>query len=91
MAKILAYTSPATGHAYPAAAVLDQLRARGHQVVLRTLSSQVPVLRDHGFDAEPIDPAIEAIPLQDWRARTQQGALKSSVATFVARAGIVLT
>ena len=88
MAKILAYTSPATGHAYPAAAVLDQLRTRGHQVILRTLSSQVPVLRDHGFDAEPINPAIEAMALQDWRARTQQGALKSSVATFVARAGI---
>lgn len=88
MAKILAYTSPATGHAYPAAAVLDQLRTRGHQVVLRTLSSQVPVLRDHGFDAEPIDPAIEAVTLQDWRARTQQGALKSSVATFVERSSI---
>jgi MGT family glycosyltransferase len=88
MAKILAYTSPATGHVFPAAAVLDQLRSRGHQVILRTLSSQVQVLRDHGFEAEPINPAIEAIPLQDWRARTQQGALKSSVSTFVERSGI---
>lgn len=88
MAKILAYTSPATGHALPAAAVLEQLRTRGHHVILRTLSSQVAVLRDHGIDAEPIDPEIEAIPLQDWRARTQQGALKSSVATFVQRSAI---
>ena len=41
MARILAYTSPALGHLFPAMPILEELRGRGHEVALRTLASQV--------------------------------------------------
>lgn len=88
MSRILIYTSPAAGHAFPAVAILEQLQARGHHVVIRTLAGLLPALRANGVDAEPIDEGVEAIAMQDWRARTQPGALKLSVRTFVARAAI---
>lgn len=87
MARILAYTSPARGHLYPLTPILDELCRRGHEVVLRTLASQVPTMRARGFDARPVDARIEAIGHDDWRARSQPQALRSSVSTFCARAG----
>ncbi|QZY30281.1 glycosyltransferase [Nocardioides coralli] len=86
MSTVLAYTSPAIGHLFPMTPLLLELRSRGHEVHLRTLSSRVATMRSLGLHAEPIDPAIEAVPMDDWRARGAVGALKSSVATFVARA-----
>ena len=82
----MAYTSPARGHLYPLVPLLDELALRGHRISVRTLSSQVELLRDRGFEADPISPEIEAIHHDDWKARTAQGALKRSVATFAARA-----
>ena len=86
MARILAYTSPARGHLFPIVPVLEKLRARGHEVALRTLASQVDAMRALGFDAAPIDPAIEAIEHDDYRARTPLGAQKRSMRTFGERA-----
>jgi MGT family glycosyltransferase len=88
MATVLAYTSPATGHAFPAAAILEQLAKRGHRVVIVTLGRVVPHLRDAGLHAESIDSDIEAITLDDWRARTQPGGLHAATRTFVARAAL---
>jgi UDP:flavonoid glycosyltransferase YjiC (YdhE family) len=68
MARILAYTSPGRSHLYPLTPILDELRRRGHQIVLRTLASHVELMRTRGFDAEPISAAIEQIELDDWRA-----------------------
>ena len=48
MAHVLAYTSPARGHLYPLAPVLDDLQRRGHQISVRTLASQVPLMRTAG-------------------------------------------
>jgi UDP:flavonoid glycosyltransferase YjiC (YdhE family) len=45
MGMILAYTSPARGHLYPLVPVLDELRSRGHDVALCTLSSEVELMR----------------------------------------------
>ena len=59
MARVLAYTTPARGHLFPVTPILDELRGRGHEVALRTLASQVELMRARGFDAAPIDPAIE--------------------------------
>ena len=87
MARVLVYTSPARGHLYPITPTLDELRRRGHHIALRTLSSQVETMRDRGFDAAPIAPAIEAIEHDDFRARTPQGALKRAVVLFAKRAG----
>jgi MGT family glycosyltransferase len=85
MARVLAYTSPARGHLYPLTPLLAELRDRGHQVALRTLGSQVPIMRELGFDAAPIDQHIEAIEHDDWQTSSQRAALGRSVATFLAR------
>ncbi len=86
MSRILAYTSPARGHLFPLTPVLDELHRRGHEVVLRTLSSEVEMIRSRGIDASPIAPAIEAIEHDDWRARNPYGAVKRSVRTLCSRA-----
>jgi MGT family glycosyltransferase len=86
--RILAYTSPARGHLYPLTPILDELRARGHQISLRTLASEVELMRSRGFDTEPIDHRIEQRGHDDWRARTPQGALKRAVRGFADRARI---
>jgi len=86
MARVLAYTTPARGHLFPVVPVLLELHARGHEVVLRTLASQVPAMRALGFDAAPIDPAVEAIPHDDYGARTLLGAQGRALRTSGRRA-----
>lgn len=83
---VLAYTSPAIGHLFPLVPLLLELRDRGHDVHVRTLSAQVPLLRSLGLHAEALDPRVEAAPVQDWRARGTVGALRAAVDTFTRRA-----
>ena len=86
MARILAYTSPGRSHLFPLTPILDELHRRGHEVLLRTLASQVPLMRSRGFDTEPIDPAIESIEHEDWRTRNPLQSLRLNVKVFGARA-----
>lgn len=86
MSRYLIYTSPARGHLYPIVPTLRELQRRGHEVVVRTLSSEVRLLRDLGFEAEAIDPAIERREIEDWRARTPIGALRTALQGFFQRA-----
>jgi MGT family glycosyltransferase len=86
MARYLVYTSPAHGHLYPIVPTLDELRRRGHEVVVRTLASEVELLRDLGFEVGAIDPVIERREIDDWRARTPIGALQASLQGFFDRA-----
>lgn len=86
MARYLAYTSPARGHLYPIVATLLELRERGHDVHVRTLASEVPVLKQFGLHAAEIAPAIEDAPLDDWEGMTPQEALSRALATFAERA-----
>jgi MGT family glycosyltransferase len=86
MTRFLAYTSPARGHLYPLVPTLLELKGRGHDVAVRTLASEVEGMRELGFDAAPIDPAVEARQIDDWRAKTPIGALKLSLAGFFDRA-----
>jgi MGT family glycosyltransferase len=83
--KILAYTSPARGHLFPLVPILDELARRGHSIALRTLSSEVGLMTDRGFDAAPIAPEIEAIEHDDYLGRTPPAKLKRAMATFAAR------
>lgn len=85
MARILAYTSPARGHLYPLTPILDELRARGHSVSVRTLSSEVELMRSRGFECAALDPNVEG-DHDDYLARTPQGALKRALRTFAQRA-----
>lgn len=86
MATILAYTSPARGHLFPLTPILDELRSRGHRISVRTLDSGVELMRSRGFDAAPIDGAIEALEHDDWQARNPRQALAHAVRGFCARA-----
>jgi MGT family glycosyltransferase len=86
LSRVLAYTSPARGHLFPLTPIVDELRARGHHLALRTLASQVDLMRGRGFDAGPIDPAVEAIEHDDWRESKPQAALRRAVRVFCARA-----
>jgi MGT family glycosyltransferase len=85
-ATILAYTSPALGHLLPISALLSELSRRGHTVHVRTLSTGVETGRRLGFIADAIDPRIEEIQHDDWKATNPRAALKLSVAVFTRRA-----
>lgn len=88
MSRILAYTSPARGHLFPVSAILEELRARGHDVVLRTLATEVPRMRERGFDAAAIDPGIEAIEHTDWQTKGSVAGLQRAVGVFARRAAL---
>lgn len=86
MARYLVYTSPARGHLYPIVPTLEELRRRGHEVSVRTLASEVELLRGLGFEAAAMDPAIERREIDDWQARTPIGALREGLKSFFDRA-----
>ena len=86
MATILAYTSPAVGHLFPFSALLSELSGRGHKIHLRTLSTGVEMGRRLGFSTDTIDPRIEAIVHEDWKASNPRAALKRAVDVFCRRA-----
>lgn len=86
MARYLAYTSPARGHLYPIVPTLRELRRRGHEVIVRTLASEVEAMLSLGFEAAAMDPAIERREILDWRARTPIGALREGLKGFFDRA-----
>jgi MGT family glycosyltransferase len=75
LSRVLAYTAPARGDLFPLVPILAELRRRGHEVAVRTLAGAVGMLREQGFDAAPVDPAVEAVEMDDWRARTPPGAI----------------
>src|SRR3954447_13082981 len=86
VSRILAYTSPARGHLFPLVPILDELHARGHEIHLRTLSSEVAMTRARGFHSGPIDAAIEAVEHRDFEGKNPREGLKISVRTFIERA-----
>lgn len=86
MSRYLAYTSPSRGHLYPLTPVLDELKSRGHTVVVRTLPSEVEMLRERGLDARGIDPWLASSELGDYKAKTPIGAERNSVRAFAERA-----
>ncbi len=86
MARFLVYTAPARGHLYPVVPTSEVLRDRGHRVAVRTLAAEVENLSGLGLSAAPVDPAIEAIELDDWRARTPSGAARRMMERFAERA-----
>jgi MGT family glycosyltransferase len=86
MARILLYTSPASGHTFPPVPTALELIARGHQVVVRSGVAAVASLRDAGLEAAPVDPRIEAIEVDDWRASNPLSATRRLFAAFSRRA-----
>lgn len=86
MARILAYTSPALGHALPISALLAELASRGHAIHLRTLSAGVETGRRLGFTTDTIDPRIAALEHDDWKGSNPSDGLKRAFAVFAKRA-----
>jgi len=65
---------------------LLELRRRGAEVHVRTLASGVEAVREAGLECEPIDPAIEAIAMDDHRTRSQKAAGERAFAVWAERA-----
>jgi UDP:flavonoid glycosyltransferase YjiC (YdhE family) len=86
MARVLVYTAPGSGHAYPPVATAIALRDRGHDVIFRTARGSVEAIERLGLAAAPIDSRIESTPLEDWKARTSISALVAACETFAKRA-----
>jgi len=89
--KVLCYTSPARGELFPAVPILLELQRRRHDVVVRTLAAEVTALRELGLKADRVSPEIEAIEMDDYRARGSQAGLKRAVRVFTRRAAIEVT
>lgn len=86
MSTVLAYTSPAIGHLFPMVPLLLELKARGHDVHVRSLPAQLPALRGAGLHAEPIDARLLELIHRDYTARSVKANLVLSTAVFTARA-----
>lgn len=67
-------------------ALLSELHRRGHTVHLRTLSTGIEIGQRLGFTTEAIDPRIEQVELDDWKATNPVASLKLSVEVFGHRA-----
>ncbi len=50
------------------------LRDRGHDIHIVTLASEVPMLRELGFSAEPLPPELNDAELDDWRSLSRRTA-----------------
>jgi len=83
MARILAYSSPATGHVYRVVPGLLALRERGHDV--RVIGPHVDELREAGIAAEPLDPRIAAVPIRDYEAKEGRDRLHKGLHDLLAR------
>jgi MGT family glycosyltransferase len=88
MATVLVYTSPARGHLFPVMDIALALRGHGHAVHVRTLSSEVELVRRAGLEAKGLAPGIEARTIDDWQARSPLGSVKLAMRTFVDRAAL---
>ena len=91
MATILAYTSPALGHLFPFTRSSWNCPAAATMIHLRTLSTGVEMGRRLGFTTDTIDPRIEAIVHEDWKASHPRAALKMAVDVFCRRAAHEVT
>jgi len=84
--KVLAYTSPARGHLNPMMGPLLELARRGAEVHVRTLAAAVDAVRAEGLRCEAIDPGVEAIAMDDHRARSRLAAGERAFAVWARRA-----
>lgn len=85
MSKIRVYTSPARGHLFPLVPTLEELKRRGHDVVVHTLASELDRVRALGLTAHALAPEIEAREIDDWKASSPPAALLAACRTFVER------
>ncbi|HEY3434312.1 MAG TPA: hypothetical protein VGK41_01535, partial [Solirubrobacterales bacterium] len=63
-----------------------ELKRRGAEVHVRTLAAGVAAVREAGFECEPIDPAIEAVEMDDHTRRRRLAAAERSLQVWRERA-----
>src|SRR3954453_5770710 len=85
MARILVYTSPAAGHLFPLVPGLLALQARGHDVHLRIGERLLGIAREAGINAQPTDPAIDAIEVDDYTAKRDVDKLRRGIGNLLLR------
>ncbi|MGD9736772.1 MAG: glycosyltransferase [Solirubrobacterales bacterium] len=85
MSTVLAYTSPAAGHAFPLVPGLLALRARGHSVQLRTAPDLVDPIAAAGLDACPVDARVASIPVDDHLADSGRQRLSKGFERLLSR------
>jgi MGT family glycosyltransferase len=83
--RLLTYTSPARGHLYPVVPIAAELTRRGHGVSLYSLAGELDQLAKLGIEGHAIDPAIERIEIEDYRERSQLGAIRAVFRAFLKR------
>jgi MGT family glycosyltransferase len=83
--KVLAYTSPARGHLYPTVPIMAELARRGHDATLYSLAGELEQLAPLGIRSHAIDPAVERIEIEDYRERSQLGAIRAVFRAFLKR------
>lgn len=64
---------------------LLELLNRGHEVHVRTLGSEIPGLRELGLHAEGVNPEIEKMTLDTWKANSPQEGLAQALKTYASR------
>lgn len=88
MARILTYSSPATGHVLPLVPGLRELAARGHDVHLRVDAASIDLVRGAGLEASAQDPRIAAIRITDHEAEQGIERLRRGLRDLITRGGL---
>jgi len=86
MKTILIYTSPARGHLYPMMDVAIELRKKGFNVLVQTLSSEKEHVEKEGITHLSISSEIESLELQDYNESNPISQFKSAFRSWLSRA-----
>src|SRR3954454_10129444 len=85
MARILLCTPRAAGHLFPLVPGLLALQARGHDVHLRIGERLLGIACEAGLNAQPTDPAIDAISAAAYTAKRDVDKLRRGIGNLLLR------
>ncbi|HKK25629.1 MAG TPA: nucleotide disphospho-sugar-binding domain-containing protein [Gracilimonas sp.] len=86
MKTALIYTSPACGHLYPMMDVAIELRSKGYDVIVQTLSGETDHVENEEIKHLSINSEIESLKLKDYRENNPFAQIKSSFSSWLSRA-----
>ena len=86
MKNVLIYTSPARGHLYPMMDVAIELRDRGYDVTVQTLSGEKKSVESEHLRHRAISPKIESLELEDYKESNPISQIKSAFSSWLSRA-----
>lgn len=84
--RALIYTSPARGHLYPMMDVAIELRKKGYEVLIQTLSSEKEHVENEDIQHLSISSEIESLELQDYVESNPISQFKSAFRSWLSRA-----